>query len=178
MNAHVKKIALGLVLAGLALPAFCSQTYSIGGDLLYGKPFKSTGFSGEKTDDWGGQLRAEWQAMSWMDLGVGYSQTRLYLGSAPGRTQVGALDLTGRLLSPWMAGGFQPFILGGMGYNVFGVSAPNSGHYHGQAVAGLRYNFGAAINADMGVAYNFTSPISAALNMGDFRMGLNYVFGL
>jgi hypothetical protein len=175
----IQKFLGGLMLAVLALPAAASQNFTVGADLLAGKPFKSAdGIAGRSTNDFGGQLRAEWDAKPFLSLGLGYSQTRLYYWHDSGRTQVGALDVTGRLITPQDWAGFRPFVVGGVGYNVFGVAAPGGGHYHGQAEAGVRYNFNPAVNADLGLAYNFVSPITASINMVDVRAGLNYTFGL
>jgi hypothetical protein len=177
MNKSLVLAALAIAsLFGAVRPSLASQNFTLGVEALYGKPFHSPGLSGRVTDDWGGEVRGEWQALPMMSLGLAFGQTALYTESAPYRQEVGSLDVTGRLISPLEIGMFQPFLLGAVGYNTFTENSA-IGHYHGQAEAGVRMALNNAFNFDLGAAYNFFSPVAHNTNMADLRAGINYAFG-
>ena len=118
----------------------------------------------------GGQVFLDWRPSPYLSLGAG-AQYAYFLGTPT--FKLGSFDLGGRIF-PFPLG-VNPtgefYLQGGVGLNLL-VLPPAEGHFHGYAGPGYRLFLDKTLALDMGLQYDFYSPI------GDPSHGVSVKFGL
>jgi hypothetical protein len=81
-------------------------------------------------------------------------------------------------LTPVRMGDLSFYMLGGAGLNLMAIHPARLGHYHALAGLGGQYAMDSNWGVDLGMVYNFYTPIANPLQTVSFHFGVNYSFGL
>ncbi len=159
----------------MSAPAF-QPRLSLTLDGSYAKGTGS-GVPASLTNGLGNGLRVEYQFRSFMSVGVAVGY-QAYVGDGKMGT-AGSLDLIGRVI-PFSGGGFEHYLIGGAGINpLFNrETTPWIGRFHAMAGIGTRYSLDNNWGLDLGMVYNFYTPLARHVDAFSVKLGVGYSFGL
>jgi hypothetical protein len=120
----------------------------------------------------GGAAFADWRPIRMISFGVGAEY--FYYPSSP-TFKVSSFDLGGRIF-PFSTLEGEAYFQGGVGKNLV-LEYPTPGHFHGYAGVGYRRYLSNDTALDMGIQYDFFSPISAPSNGIGAKVGITFLFG-
>jgi hypothetical protein len=127
--------------------------------------------SGSQFAGMGDSAFLDWRPLQFISFGVGGQFT--YLFQSPSLRWLDTFDVGGRLF-PFSASSTGEFYLqGGVGLNL--LDTP--GKYHGFAGFGWRQFLNSDVAMDMGVQYDFFSPLDNPINAIAGKVGLTFLFG-
>ena len=122
----------------------------------------------------GGQAFLDWRPTPCLSFGIG-GQYSYFFGAHT--FNLDSFDFGGRIFpfstETTTAGEF--YLQGGVGLNLL-VLYPAPGHYHGYAGFGYREMMGTSQALDMGIQYDFYSPIGASTNVIGLKLGWTFIF--
>ncbi len=122
----------------------------------------------------GGQAFLDWRPIPLLSFGIG-GQYSYFFGAHT--FNLNSCDIGGRIF-PFSSGTTMEgefYLQGGVGLNLL-VLYPAPGHYHGYAGLGFREMVGTDQALDMGVQYDFYSPIGASTNVIGLKLGWTFLF--
>lgn len=119
----------------------------------------------------GGTAFVDYRFLKALSLGFGGE----YLLNPNNTISLASLDLGGRIFPVVLDRG-EIYLLGGLGYNVV-RNVPHPGHYHGYAGLGYRHFLDKNLALDLGIQYDFWSPILAPNSGVGVRLGMTFLFG-
>jgi hypothetical protein len=124
----------------------------------------------------GTYARAEIAPIKYISLGLDWGMDN-YFGpvSGPPILYEGSIDLMGRIM-PFKHRIWTPYFIGGIGFNPFlHLKLPTwGGHYHAMIGAGTWYMLTPHWALDMGMLYNFYTPMKQPLQAITLRFGLTF----
>jgi hypothetical protein len=114
----------------------------------------------------------DWRPVRLISFGVGTEY--FYYPSSPS-FKVSSFDLGGRIF-PFSTVEGEVYFQGGVGRNIV-LEYPTPGHYHGYAGIGYRKYLSGDTALDMGIQYDFFSPILTPSNGLGAKVGITFLFG-
>ena len=125
----------------------------------------------------GGDVLLDLKLNDLISLGTALGTLHYFNGNTSGATNSTYIDLEGRLMPFGMVDRWQPYLLGGVGLNLYGNPANDwQGNYHAQAGIGTRYFVSPQAAVDFAAIYNLYSPMASSLQTVGLRMGISLFF--
>jgi len=178
MPLKLKTLLLTLRMLSLASSTLASDWW-LSTEMLYGKPFRSAGYSGQKAEGVGTQSRLEYRLQPWVAIGMGYAEAKIVqqLESA----DFGFMDGSLRLLYPGEFG-IEPYML--LGFGKAGTDNASSKGVQRDAAGSGQASLGIMLASadrpwaiDGGVGYHRSGSDDNGFNMLEGHVGLQIRYG-
>ncbi|HVZ80640.1 MAG TPA: hypothetical protein VHE12_07555 [bacterium] len=172
---HLSTLLLALILAPLSLRAEePTDQISLSIDAVGQGFYFFNGQNKPADPQWGlgGSAFLDYRFLKVLSLGFGTD----YLFSPDNKSiSLMSVDAAGRIF-PMVLDGGEVYLQGGVGYNV-NNGIRTHGHFHGYAGLGYRHFLDKGLALDMGLQYDFWSPILAPSSGVGAKLGLTFLFG-